>query len=166
MPFIRGTAFCAALVPMAGCGFVVVHGVRHAITAHRQQEDDVTAALARCAALVLRMQARPLVEMFDLNGELLRDGRDAIVGREALSAFIDSLVGFRVLEFELRATSTTLLGNEAVQQGNYHRKIVVPGGQSVTADGVFNARWLLQADGRWLIVRMQTTAKAGGGRGD
>ena len=162
---IRYASVCVALALLPGCGFIIVHGTRQAIAAYTSQESEVNDALARYRALVLRMEPDKLAETFDSRGEVSNGNQTPLKGREAILTFFNSFAGFKILEYEIAATSTTVQGDKAVQKGNYREKMVEPSGETVTVKGIFSAQWSRQPDGHWLILRMHTALRDGSNRG-
>ena len=155
---VRSALACVALAMLSGCGFVIVHGVRHAYVAYTtKQENEINAALARYRTLTLRMQPEKVAAMFDLNGEVSHESQDPVIGREAILAFVNSFVGYKILEYELTATSTAVQGESATQKGTYRQKVIAPTGETVAVQGTFEARWSRQT-GSWLISRMHTVS--------
>ena len=158
----RAAAIGVLLALLSGCAFVVLHGVRHAYNTYVKPVNDVEAALAQYRNLVLGMHPDKVALMFDATAELSFEDQPAVVGQAAISAYLNSFVGYEVLEYDLAATGTTLKGETAIQLGNYRQKVEAPGGESVAVRGTFEARWSHQADGSWLISRLHTASGSAG----
>lgn len=157
--FFRVAVLSAPLLLLSGCGFLVIHGVRHAMSAYSKKDDEaVEAALARYRESVLAGKTDQLPDLFDPSGELSRDDQPAVSGRAALAAYFKSSAGTKVVDYELKATSTSVSGDQATQKGRYREKVVTPAGQTVSGQGTFDASWSRQSDGRWLLHRLHTTA--------
>lgn len=158
----RAATVVLSLWLLSGCAFVVIHGIRHAYTTYVKPVNEVEAALAQYRTLVLGMQTDKAASMFDASAELSHEDQTPVVGQVAISAFLSSFVGYKVLEYELTATGTTLNGETAIQLGNYRQKVEAPGGETVAVRGRFEARWSHQANGSWLISRLHTASGSGG----
>ena len=158
----RAATVLLLLCLLSGCAFVVLHGVRHAYKTYVKPVNEVEAALAQYRALVLGMQPDKVALMFDASAELSQEDRAPVVGQAAISAYLNSFVGYKVLEYELAATGTTLKGETAIQLGNYRQTVEAPGGETVAVHGRFEARWSHQADGSWLISRLHTASDSAG----
>lgn len=154
----RAATIGLLLCLLSGCAFVVIHGVRHAYKTYIKPVSEVEAALARYRGLVLGMQTDKVALMFDASAELSHDDRAPVVGQAAISAYLNAFVGYKVLDYELAATGTTLKGETAIQLGNYRQTMAAPGGETVADRGRFEARWSHQADGSWLISRLHTAS--------
>lgn len=148
----------ASLVLLSGCGFLIVHGVRHAYNEYTRQVREVDAALARYGTYVLHMQPEKVAEMFDSSGEISQDDQAPVLGRSAILALLHSRSGCKVLEYAVTATSTTVNGTNATQSGSYRQKVVAPSGETVVANGTFEAQWSYQRDGQWLFTHLHTAA--------
>ena len=162
---VRAAAIGLLLALLSGCAFVVLHGVRHAYKTYVKPVSEIEAALAQYRTLVLGMQPDKVALMFDASAELSHEDRAPVVGQAAISAYLNSFAGYKVLEYELAATGTTLKGETAIQLGNYRQTVEAPGGDTVADRGRFEARWLHQADGRWLISRLHTASGSAGAGG-
>ena len=158
----RAAAIGLLLAFLSGCAFVVLHGVRHAYKTYVKPVSEVEAALAQYRALVLGMQPDKMALMFDASAELSHEDSPPLVGQAAISVYLNSFVGYKVLEYELAATGTTLKGETAIQLGKYRQTVEAPGGKTVADRGSFEARWSHQADGRWLISRLHTASGSAG----
>lgn len=146
---------CALVTTLQGCVFIIVHGVRHAYATYTQQERDVSSALARYQTLRLGTEFEQVAEMFDLNGEMSRDDERPVIGPVAILTALKS-PGSRMLAYELTAKSTSIEGKTATQNGTYRESRSSSSGDSVTTEGTFDARWIRQSEGNWLISRIHT----------
>jgi len=64
-----------------------------------------------------------------------------------------------VTAYRLDADKTTVTGATATQHGTYHQDVTGPDGKPIHVDGVFDASWQRDADGRWRIARMHTNSQ-------
>ena len=153
----------AAVMPLPGCGFVVVHSAKKLYSEYTKEEREVDLALSRYRALLVRGDFDAAADMFDpVGAELSRDGRAPVVGRDAIRAFLKSSADRRIVEFTVTVTSTSASGAKASQQGTYRQKFVPPDGRSTVDEGAFEAEWSQQGKGNWLLRRMHTTTKVAG----
>ena len=158
---MRRTALVALAIvalSLAGCGFVVVHTAKKAYRELTKDERDIGYALNRYRVLVTQGDFDKAAEMFDEGAELSHQGQSPVVGREAIRTFLSSFKGYKVIEYELEASSTSATGTKGKQEGTYHQKIVSPEGKAIEAGGSFQAEWNQQPGGAWLIHRLHTSA--------
>src|SRR5438105_3070367 len=84
-------ALLTATLLLSGCGFLVIHGVRHAMSAYSSKDGEaVDAALARYRTLTLDGKTDQLPDLFDGTGEVSHDDQTPIAGRAALATFFKS----------------------------------------------------------------------------
>jgi hypothetical protein len=147
----------AAALPLAGCGFLVVHTARHVYSEATKDERLVEAALKNYQQIVVSGKYGHIGDAFDATAELSHDNAAPIVGREAIDAFFKSFAGYDVREYELKAASTVVDGNAATQSGTYRQVVSPPGGDSQTVTGQFSIEWTHPPGGAWLIHKLRTT---------
>ncbi|MEO8748202.1 MAG: DUF4440 domain-containing protein [Rhodanobacter sp.] len=117
-------------------------------------------ALARFGQSILRMDAADTAAQFTEAGSIADQGQRPIVGRAAIQAFLESFVKFKVLEYDIKATSTSVQHGRAAQSGSYSQVVVIPDGNTVHVRGSFQAAWECNAEGSWRISSMQTAPAA------
>lgn len=147
---------CLALT---GCSLVIGHVIREGIRT-RQEESQVTASLARYKNLVIDVDPERLSSMFASDGELSHNTEAPHIGQYQILAFLKTFANYKVQEYSLHAASTTFQNDTAKQLGTYTQTIVSPNDTVIEAAGDFEAKWLHQSDGRWLLARMHTNSHA------
>ena len=116
----------------------------------------VDAQLARYAAAVRRMDTAQVAELFAADGEVENGGEVPIRGPAAIKSFLDTFSDYRVLSHTNIARNTNINGDHATQTGDFDQTVIIPQGGTVHVSGTFVATWTRQADGGWLLLRMQT----------
>ncbi len=118
--------------------------------------EQVDIALARFSRAILRMDSTTIAAQFTENGSMAHQGQQPIVGRAAIKSFLDSFAKFKVLQYDIKATSTSVQYRHATQEGQYSQVVVTPNGNTVHVNGVFAAKWELNSEGVWQISSMRT----------
>jgi uncharacterized protein (TIGR02246 family) len=108
---------------------------------------------------VLTMNVDATVERLEPDAQIHHADNQPIVGRDAIRAFLKTFSNYRVTSYRLEADQTTVTGATATQHGAYHQDVIAPDGKPVHVDGVFDATWQRDADGRWRIARMHTNSR-------
>ena len=116
-------------------------------------------ALAAYRQSVLAMNVDATIERLEPDAQIHHADQPPIVGREAIRAFLNTFHAYRVTGYLLAADSTVITGDSATQHGTYHQDVTGPDGAPIHVDGVFDASWHLDADGRWRIARMHTNSR-------
>ena len=149
-------ALCLAL---DGCGLLIGGFIRDS-GRKTQEESQVTASLDRYRQLVLRGDAERLADMYAPRGELWHNAEKHHLGPEQIRLFMENSADHKVQSFELRALSTVVEEGAVKQRGTYQQRVRVPNGSDIQAAGEFEATWVHEPDGRWLLSRMHTFAPA------
>ena len=153
----------AALVVCAGCASAPdsrgAGGSAAAGAAAGREKEDVEAALRRYGDLVLAMDHAGIAALFEPEGEIVNQGRPPIHGRAAIETFLSGFAGYRVLENDIGADTTTIRGDTAEQVGTYRQRVRAPDGREISVTGGFDALWARAPSGAWLIRRMGTTPR-------
>jgi len=139
------------LASLTGCGFVVIHGARKAYEVYTADDRKVDTRLGEYRQLVVERKLDQLTAMFEPAGELSQDAQPPLVGRAAIAAFLRSSAGAKVVEYELKPASTSAHGDSASQKGSFRQRLLTPDGQTLMAQGEFEATWSRQGDGTWLL---------------
>ena len=124
--------------------------------AHPETPND---ALAAYRASVLTMNIDATVARLEPDAQIHHADQPAIVGRDAIRAFLQTFSAYHVTGYRLDADSTVVTGDTATQHGSYHQDVTGPDGAPLHVDGVFDASWKRDPDGRWRIARMHTNSR-------
>lgn len=116
----------------------------------------VDAALAQYAQLALAMDHSALATLFTPDAEVSHGGGTPIRGRAAIQSFLSSFAGYEVLEYSMVPASTLVQRDNATQSGTYSQRVRTPQGQVLDVSGQFEAHWLRDPSGHWLISHMLT----------
>jgi len=130
---------------------------RHVYNEYTKDERGVEAALARYSDLVRQQEPDKIVSMFDSSAEVSVDSDKPAVGRDEIHAYFKVLAKSKVVEFELKATSTTVTKDDASQRGTYLQTTNDAAGEGRTLKGTFEATWTRKPGGDWLLHRMRTS---------
>jgi ketosteroid isomerase-like protein len=117
-----------------------------------------TEALAAYRQSILTMNVDATVERLEPDAQIHHADNPPIVGREAIRAFLLTFSKYHVTAYRLDADKTNVTGATATQHGTYHEDVTGPDGKPIHVDGVFDASWQRDADGRWRIARMHTNS--------
>jgi uncharacterized protein (TIGR02246 family) len=148
----------AICVSLGGCGLVIGYALRES-NRHSLEDSQVVASLARYRQLIIDVDAERLADMFVADGELSHDAEKPYLGQNQIRTFLRTFAGYKIQEYELRADSTAVEKETAKEHGTYAQVVIPPNGSPIKASGEFDATWQHQADGRWLLSRMHTTAQ-------
>lgn len=154
-------ALVGVLLPLPGCGFILLHGARLALDSNASDERAVDAQLDRYRRFVIHGDGEALAAMFDNAAQISHSTQPPVIGEESIRAHFRAFSRYRVLDYRIRAESTAVHGDTAEQRGTYHQEIVSPDGDRASAEGVFDARWKRKANGDWLLSRMHTEPSPG-----
>ena len=122
--------------------------------------EQVHVALARFSQSILRMDSAAIAAQFTETGSMADQEQRPIVGRAAIQAFLASFKRFKVLQYHIQATSTSVQDSHATQQGQYTEVVVTPKGDTVRPSGVFEAKWVCNSEGVWQMNSMRTARAA------
>lgn len=151
--FVLATALACSL-GLGGCGFIVIRSAKYAHGEFTKEERAVDTALSRYRQLVVGREIDKVADMFDLTAELAVEEQAPVRGRDAIRAFLQSRGDEQVVEYELTPSTTTVSGASSSQRGTYRQTLRTPAGQETTVQGRFDAQWVRQANGPWLIRRL------------
>lgn len=153
---IGTVAICLLL---SGCG-LLIGGLIRDNNRRTQDETQVTASLARYRQLVMEDDADRLSDMFTAHGELSHNTETPHVGFGPIRTFLKSFTGYKVNEYQLTAVSIKVTDRSAAQHGTYSQRVAAPDGTIIKASGSFDAAWIHESDGRWLLTRMHTSSES------
>jgi len=117
---------------------------------------QVNAALARYSTQLVAMASDSLAATYAPNGELSHGNQAPVVGPVAIGAFLASFSAYHVIENEMRPESTYVARDTARQWGTYRQRVRAPAGDTLEADGRFDAVWVRTSAGPWQLLRMHT----------
>ncbi len=116
----------------------------------------VEAALSRYVQLALAMDHSALAALFSPDAEVVHAGGTPVRGRAAIHSLLSSFTGYQVLEYSMVPASTLVQRDSATQSGTYRQRVRTPQGQVLDVSGQFEAHWLRDPSGTWLISHMLT----------
>jgi quinol monooxygenase YgiN/ketosteroid isomerase-like protein len=153
-PLIAGFGQSIVTEPVGGYG---LGGVKKQLSASAAEE-QVKAAMRRYDQLALAMNAEGIAAMFTSDGELIDAGRTVARTPASILAFLKSFDGkVRVEENASSIESITVAGATAILTGTYQQKaLLLADKREIRVQGKFEAEWIRQADGQWLIRRLST----------
>jgi len=149
----RIVLLCAALGPLPGCGFIIVHGVKEIVaTSQKNRKAEVDAELARFTDFMRRADYDSASRMFTADAQVRVEPREPIVGRVATAdLFASAFSASKPAAYVMQPTSTSDEGEQIRQNGSYGRTAVDPAGRPVVQRGTFEAVWTHPSDGRWSL---------------
>ena len=138
------------------CAFIVL-GLSVSWSAVRGQTvgEQIIASLDRYRVAVLESDIEHVVSSFTEDGELSEANEPVVQGRTTIRALMNARRSIKVVAFDMRATATRVEGASAVQNGFYSQRVVAARNQSTVLKGMFEVHWSRQADGAWLINRLE-----------
>ena len=151
--------FLALCLALGGCGLLIGGLIRDS-GRKTQEESQVLVSLDRYRQLVLHGDAERLADMYAPRGELRHNAEKPLLGPQQIRLFLKNFADHQVQSFELRARSTIVEEGAVKQRGTYHLRVLAPHGSDIQAGGEFEATWVHEPDGRWLLSRMHTFAPA------
>jgi hypothetical protein len=107
---------------------------------------------------LLQGRSDQAADLFDTSAEVSHENSPPVVSQASIRKFLASFADYKVLEYQLNATSTVVGGNTASQHGSYHQKVRTPSGETVEVGGVFEADWIREPKHGWLLHRMHTAS--------
>jgi ketosteroid isomerase-like protein len=114
---------------------------------------DVEAAMDKYDAMILHTDAKGIAAMFTEDGEMAAPGMPSIYGRDSIQKFLNQFSGIKVLEQKSTTDSIQWAGNTAKQYGTYYQRANI-NNADVEVNGMFQADWVTQPDGKLLLKRM------------
>lgn len=115
---------------------------------------SVDSAMRAYAGLVAAKDSGGIAAMYAPDGELLQPGMDALKGPEAIRKFLDSFGDVRIESASMKADTTEVFGDRALQWGAYAQRAAPPGQPAADYKGRFVIEWTRQGKGAWLIRRL------------
>ncbi len=155
MTSMLGHPRCPARAWLRFLCLVVMSACVH--TAHPAQTPGD--ALAAYRQSVLAMDIDSTAELLEPDAQIHHADQAPVVGRAAIRKFLETFRAYHVTAYVIDAASTVVTGDTATQRGSYHQEVTGPGGEAIHADGVFEASWHRDGDGRWRIARMHTNSR-------
>ncbi len=151
-PLIAGFGESVVTEPIGGYGL----GGAKKQSSSPDAEEQVKAAMRRYDQLALAMNAEGIAAMFTSDGELIDAGKTVARTPASILAFLKSFDGkVRVEENASSIESVTVTGSTAIMTGTYQQKAqLLPDKREIRVQGRFEAEWIRQPDGQWLIRRM------------
>jgi uncharacterized protein (TIGR02246 family) len=119
---------------------------------------ETGAALQSYVQALRQQDAAQIARLFVPNGTMEHTGQAAIAGRQQIQAFLESFSGYKVLSHDMTVLAVSPATTHVSQSGRYVQRVRTPGGDEVTVRGWFIVQWQRQADGGWLIERVNTSS--------
>jgi hypothetical protein len=82
-----------------------------------------------------------------------------VKGRSAIQSFLASFANYKIVQYDLNATSTLVENGSVTQVGTYRQVVTLPAGQIITVQGTFTAKWEHQPGNQWLLSSMHTESE-------
>ena len=96
-------------------------------------------------------------QMFAPTGELLPNGRDALIrGPAAMKEFLNSFGKVTVDSEAMPVTSSVVAGDHVVLWGTYYQRATMPDGKVFRPKGRYVIEWVRDSMGTWQIQRAMT----------
>lgn len=118
--------------------------------------DPAHVALMRYNGFVIAMNADSIAACFRPDGEMQDAGSPPIVGPSAIRAHLQSFAAYHVLENRLTVDSSRMFGDTVTERGAFWQRVRLPSGDTVVAQGRFDARWIRDSPGHWRLRRLAT----------
>ncbi len=120
----------------------------------KKVDKDVMSSLKKYDSYLLSMNADSLAGMFAENGELGQEGQPSITGRGEIRNYLNSF-GNEIIILSNSSESETIDAKKdsVMQTGKYNQKIVIHS-DTIAVTGGFNAVWVLNPDGGYLLRKM------------
>ena len=118
-------------------------------------ERQIDRALQRYSALIVRMDAQAISQMYAPDGVWERQS-GPIQGRQAIRHALADTGGVRVVANEMTAAYISYAGPAVLQTGDFKQTVRLADGKVVQATGRFEATWVRGPNGEWWIRRMVT----------
>jgi ketosteroid isomerase-like protein len=115
-------------------------------------KEEIESAMKNYDRLIEKTDADSIALVYAKDGQLgsIANGRDSI--RKFLARFKD----FHVLSQETETRSIVISGDSAIQKGIYHQVTITPKKDTVHVSGEFEATWIWNYEGGWLLKKMET----------
>jgi uncharacterized protein (TIGR02246 family) len=120
-------------------------------------ERQVERALQRYSKLFAAMDGAGVAQMYTPDGVWERQA-GPLYGRDAIRDAIMSTGGVRVLSYEMTTLNMSYMGPALSQTGEFKQALRLANGKTVNVDGRFEATWVQNSSGEWLVQRMVTRA--------
>jgi len=123
----------------------------------RIEQREVTVAMSQYGDSVVLGDHEKTTAFFDENAELIVEGQQAIVGKAAILAHLNSVGTNRVLANDFKQTAIYPKSVGFVQTGTYRQIVVTSDGSTTTMEGKFDAEWVKHPSQGWLMRRLHTS---------
>lgn len=105
-----------------------------------------------------KQDAVEIAGLFVPNGTMQHTGQAPTAGRAQIQAFLETFANYKVLSQDMTVLAASPAAGHVSQSGSYVQRVRTPGGDEITARGWFIIQWQKQADGGWLIERVNTSS--------
>ena len=121
-------------------------------------QEKLKAAMKRYDQLTLAMNAESIAAMYTQDGALSNDGQTIASTPASIRAFLGSFEGkVRVIETGSSIESVNITGASAIMSGAFQQKaLILSENREIQVKGKFDAEWIREPGGQWLIRRMNT----------
>jgi len=120
-------------------------------------DKQVKHAMRQYDKLILHTDAKGISEMFTVDGEMISPGNKTIQGRDSIEKFLSQFSGFKVEKQKSTTDSIRRFGDTAFQYGKYYQRAII-NNTTAEVNGMFQANWVIQRDGKLLLKRMSAWA--------
>ena len=139
---------CAAIATPAG------FELQPAQMAKRETSD----ALQTYAQALRKQNAAEIALLFVPKGTMQHTGQALIAGRAQIQVFLETFANYKVLSQDMTMLAASPATTRVSQSGSYVQSVRTLGGGEITARGWFIIQWQKQADGGWLVERVNTSS--------
>lgn len=122
------------------------------------RKSEIESAMQQYNHLTLRMAGDSLADTYLPDGELGGKGMKTYVGRDSIRKFLKSFdaASIRLISNDTKVASVVFKGDTAVAEGTFEQKAKLAQGDTGVYLSAFTAKWMKDAQGRWLIRKMYT----------
>jgi hypothetical protein len=116
-------------------------------------------ALARLNAYETAMRTmdfEAVGNFFGDSGELSHQGGKVLTGSGTIGFFLNSFRALTIKAYSLKVDTTSVEEGAVVQNGSFAQKVDLPNGNVFEAQGKFEAKWVKDDKGTWMLSHMRT----------
>jgi uncharacterized protein (TIGR02246 family) len=119
---------------------------------------EARARMDQYAQAILKMDSQAIVSLYLPDGAAYDNGNLQAQGPDAILKFMKSFDGVvRVDKYQAVVTSAQVKGDTVTLTGTYQQEYtLLANNKTGKSSGNFTAEWVRQADGKWLIRKLET----------
>jgi hypothetical protein len=158
---MTASALCMVLALSLGCASMPPDAASSASAPVSSASEKATlqqaqARLNEYETAMRSMDFEAASNLFGDNGELSHVGGKALTGSGTIGFFLNSFRALKIKAYALTLDSASIVDGAVVQDGRFAQTVDLPNGTVFEAKGRFEARWVKDDRGTWMLAHLRT----------